>query len=164
MERDLELVKFVSNFYDRYSIMFFSENEKEKAEKLKIRVKVDDSTILHLTRNELDDYVTAYRQIYKSFCNIRTFMHPPEIASFDDSYCLSNFNKINKSFSLKLALTKTPKLSVSWVSAEGRVSGSDPISLAYLTERIFPEESLKLIRIKAFSNETDTTTILGLLV
>ena len=162
LERDRSLIKFMDSFYQRYTMMFYSDSEKEKAAHLKVKVKIEEGVFARFTRNELDDFATSYRLIYKSFCNLRTYLSPSEIKQFDDQYTIEKYYRLSKLFPERSVLIKLP-LKVHWKNAAYGTERECVHSLFYLTSKLFPTPTLQLINEKVFGSETTEHTVLFLL-
>ena len=162
LERDRSLIKLLESFYQRYTMLFFSDSEKEKAEKLVVKVKFADETFGRFTRNSLDEFVSCYRLMYKSFCNIKTYIGPKEAEKFDKHYSVEQVFKLNSKIDKKIAIRKNPLRAV-WQTREEQEQVCYH-SLRYLTTELFPAENRKLISEKVFGNDATEITVLDLLV
>lgn len=162
LERDSDLQTFIKDFYMRYTMTYYSDNEKDKASKLKIKVKVDDIRSITLTRNELDDYISSYRNIYKSFCNLRTFMLKPEVTAFDNCYSMTNYHLLNMRYPRKLMIKRHPVLSFYWQSQTGNTMTLDHASIDYLLIHLLPADSITTMRLRVIEAEDDASVIFAI--
>lgn len=164
LERDKELYVFINEFYKRYTMLYYSDSEKEKAAKLKVKVKIQEQKTLSFTRNEFDDYITSFRNVYKSYCNLRTFIGKDEIHTFDSIYSLKTFHLLNIRYSKKLSVNRIPAFTLHWLSPSGTSMIVDSPSLEYLTGQLFPRDSLAMIKDRVMIGDEDEVDVLAMLV
>ena len=98
-------------------MLFYSLNEAEKAKKLKVKMKINEDEYVYITREELDNSITHFRAIYKSFFALKTFIDPTEVNSFDRQYNINNYFLLNKAYPEVLYVEKDP-YSLVWVLEE----------------------------------------------
>ena len=152
LERSADIVKFMEAFYNRYAILYYSDNEKEKAANLKIKVKLESERYLHITRDELDDIVSNYRKIYKQFMSIRLYVNKDEVALFDRYFTVDNY-----CYLFRLEKVNSPLQN--WV--EGK---SDASIVAYIGNTVLNADVIDIVRKKLFNNDADHATVLKLMV
>ena len=145
IERDLQLVNFSTNFYTKYSLVYFGESEKEKATKLKIRVKLTNGKYVYLTRNELDDHSTKYRSIYSSYCALKRFIDRKEVLAFEDSYSINNFFGFRAENDDKMTIEAAP-FKVLWYDPVTAKTKPDDGGTQYLKSKIFDSITVSMLK------------------
>lgn len=145
MEKDLMLVKFVQEFYRKYSLVYSSDLETEKASKLKVRVRLENNRFVHLTRNELDDNVTLFRQIYSSFCSLRKFLERSEVDLFEQGFSVSCYFSQKSDSTEKLNLHPNP-FTVVWTNISTTRSKPDDKCTQYIKTRIFDPLTVGILK------------------
>jgi hypothetical protein len=145
IERDLQLVNFATSFYTKYSLVYFGESEKEKAAKLKIRVKLTNGKYVYLTRNELDDHSTKYRSIYSSYCALKRFVDRKETSMFEDYYSINTYFAFRVDNEDKLNIEAAP-FRVQWFDPNTSKSKPDDIGTQYLRTKIFDTITVSMLK------------------
>lgn len=145
IERDLQLVNFSTNFYTKYSLVYFGESEKEKAAKLKIRVKLTNGKYVYLTRNELDDHSTKYRSIYSSYCALKRFIDRKEVQAFEDNYSINNYFGFRAESDDKMTIEAAP-FKVLWYDPISAKTKPDEGGTQYLKSKIFDTITVSMLK------------------
>jgi hypothetical protein len=145
IERDLQLVNFATSFYTKYSLVYFGESEKEKAAKLKIRVKLTNGKYVYLTRTELDDHSTKYRTIYSSYCALKRFVDRKEIALFEDNYSINSYFGFKTESEEKLNIEAAP-FRIVWYDPTTAKSRPDDPGTQYMRTKIFDMITVSMLK------------------
>lgn len=145
IERDLQLVNFATSFYTKYSLVYFGENEKEKAAKLKIRVKLTNGKYVYLTRTELDDHSTKYRNIYSSYCALKRFVDRKETSMFEEFYSINTYFAFKTESEEKLNIEAAP-FRIVWFDPSTSKSRPDDPGTLYMRTKIFDMITVSMLK------------------
>jgi hypothetical protein len=145
IERDLQLVNFATSFYTKYSLVYFGESEKEKAAKLKIRVKLTNGKYVYLTRTELDDHSTKYRNIYSSYCALKRFVDRNETKLFEEHYSINTYFAFKTESEEKLNIEAAP-FRIVWFDPSTSKSRPDDPGTLYMRTKIFDMITVSMLK------------------
>lgn len=145
IERDLQLVNFATNFYTKYALVYYGESEKDKAMKLKIRVKLTNGKYVYLTRNELDDHSTKYRTIYSSYCALKRFIDRKENAMFEENYSINSYFGFRVDNDEKLNIEAAP-FRIVWYDPNTSKSRPDEPGTEYMRTKIFDTITVSMLK------------------
>ena len=156
LEQDTGLIAFQQAFYKKYSIIYYSVSEKEKASMLKIRMLIKEKEYIDITRDELDLSTSKFRNIYKSFFALKTHLELSEMKNFDFNFNFENFMYINKMIPEYLYLDQE-EFCVKWISSNRTVT--DEQCKKHIKAKIFTDKFVQLNRDSLFNPETTTNQI-----
>lgn len=146
MERDISLVQFMNTFYKKYSHIYYSEQEKEKAAKLRIRVKLGDGVQIYLTRNELDENLTRYRHIYASFCTLKKHINKTETIAFEQDFNISTYFQTRLDCDERMSFESAP-FKVVWMDMNtGSKLRTDDNGTSYVRGNIFNSTTISIFK------------------
>lgn len=156
LEQDTGLIAFQQAFYKKYSIIYYSVSEKEKASMLKIRMLIKEKEYIDITRDELDLSTSKFRNIYKSFFALKTHLELSEMKNFDFNFNFENFMYINKMIPEYLYLDQE-EFCVKWISSNRTVT--DEQCKKHIKSKIFTDKFVQLNRDSLFNPETTSNQI-----
>lgn len=114
LEQDTGAIAFQHAFYRKYSTLYYSLSEKEKSSNMKIRMLLKNDLYVDITRDELDLYLSKYRQIYKSFFVLKNHISNKGMNSFDAQFNFENYLHVNKVYSEHMYLGSDP-FQIKWI-------------------------------------------------
>ena len=160
MERDFTLAKLTEAFYSKYCKLYWSDNEKEKAANLKLKVKLSSTRSIFITRNELDDHISKYRSIYSSMCSLRHLIDHNELKLFEDVYTINNYFMHRTEEESKLSFEAQP-FKVVWLDKLNQPK-YDEASTLYIRKKIFDNITIGIYQ-EIFEKELGEDIILSFL-
>jgi hypothetical protein len=81
---------------------------------MKIRMLLKNDLYVDITRDELDLYLSKYRQIYKSFFVLKNHISNKGMNSFDAQFNFENYLHVNKVYSEHMFLGSDP-FQIKWI-------------------------------------------------
>lgn len=99
LEIDFGSQDFQRLFFARYLLVRSSEfpDEHSKSQNVRIKMLARERTV-ELTRSRLDSLLTHFRKIYRSFCDVKSFMAEAGRACFDRAFHFETFLLLEESF------------------------------------------------------------------
>lgn len=128
LDIDFGIYDFQRKFYARYVLLKYGDgmSETDKAKNLKIKVKINKENSVHLTRTKLDSYLTNFRKIFNSFCQIRSFLTNEANQKFDEFFDFEVYLIIEEDAKERMVIKENfNSLEVVWESEDSESKTDD---------------------------------------
>ena len=105
-EIDFGTYDFQKKFFAKYILIkhkeYFSEEEKSKY--LEIKVNLSNTNFIFITKHRMGELLSKFRKVYKSFCNIKSFLNENAIKKFNERFDFEIFCIIEEDIHEKLKI------------------------------------------------------------
>lgn len=166
---DFGIYDFQRKFYARYVLLRYEDgmSETDKANNLEIKVSLSNSNHIYLTRSRLDLYLTKFRKIFASYCQIRSFLSEKATQKFDERFDFEIFLIIEEEVNEYLVIEESfNSFSVKWKSQDNKRQPNlkmvDDINDPILTEDYFKSYLISLFKSNMFTAVKTVTGIMDL--
>ena len=105
-EIDFGTYDFQKKFFSKYILIKHKDyySEEEKARYLEVKVNFSNSNFIFITKERMGELLSKFRKIYKSFCNIKSFLNDTAIRKFDERFDFEMFAIIEDEVNEKLKI------------------------------------------------------------
>jgi hypothetical protein len=158
-EKDKSLIDFMKQFYKKYCVLYYSESEKCKASKLKVKIKVTSELSIFLTRQEVDEMASRYRLVLKSFLVLKNHIEPEESKMIEANLSIYKYTALFHENGQRLIVDYNSPFKVIWKDQSYNMNSEDQASNQYLKSKIFDKNFVITMR-ETIDNELSEDKIL----
>ena len=166
---DFGIYDFQRKFYARYVLLKYEDgmSETDKANNLEIKVSLSNSNHIFLTRSRLDCYLTKFRKIFSSYCQVRSFLSEKATQKFDERFDFEIFLIIEEEVNEHLIIEESfNSFTVKWKAVDNKRQPNlkmvDDINDPILTEDYFKSYLVSLFKNNMFTAVKTVTGIMDL--